>query len=105
MSMGTKTEREKMEIWLHDMFKDLFNKLDGLAHDVDYFDYVSPRIYQAAAIRYLVKGDDPEKDEIQIPGFATYYVKEAEGGKIRCYRAEMFGDMTPVFQRIAEKGL
>lgn len=68
-------------------------------------DYVSPRIYQAATIQYLVKGDDIEKDVIRIPGFATFFVKKFEDGKFRCYRAETFLDPSPVFQRIAEKGL
>ncbi|KAJ4256067.1 hypothetical protein NW762_009141 [Fusarium torreyae] len=86
------------------MFKNVFSKLDMMTHDVDYFDYVPPRVYQAATIRYLVKGDDPGKDVIQIPGFATFFVKKEDNGKIRCYRAETFLDPSAVFKRIAEKG-
>jgi hypothetical protein len=52
-----------------------------------------------------VKGDDSEKDVIQIPGFATFFVKSDDAGKLRCYRAETFLDPSPVFARIAEKGL
>ncbi|RSL74763.1 hypothetical protein CEP53_000078 [Fusarium sp. AF-6] len=85
------------------MFKESFAKLDMMTHDIVYFGI--PRIYQAAAIRYLVKGDDPEKDVIEIPGFATFFVRKGEDGKIRCYKAEIFLDPLPVFQRIAEKGL
>ncbi|KAH7268355.1 hypothetical protein B0J15DRAFT_545223 [Fusarium solani] len=81
------------------MFKETFAKLDMMTHDI------VPRVYQAATIRYLVKGDDPEKDVIEIPGFATFFVKKEEDGKIRCYKAEIFLDPLPVFQRIAEKGL
>ncbi|RMJ19474.1 hypothetical protein CDV36_000863 [Fusarium kuroshium] len=104
------------------MFKETFAKLDMMTHDIVYFgmflpcpllrrsilmgvDYVSPRLYQAATIRYLVKGDNPEKDVIEIPGFATFFVRKGEDGKIRCYKAEIFLDPLPVFQRIAEKGL
>ncbi|KAF4959254.1 hypothetical protein FSARC_10770 [Fusarium sarcochroum] len=86
------------------MFKNVFSKLDMMTHDVEYFDYVPPRIYQAATIRYLVKGDDPEKDVIQIPGFATFFVRKGDDGEIRCYRAETFLDPSPVFQRMVEKG-
>jgi hypothetical protein len=66
-------------------------------------DYVPPRIYQAATVRYLVKGDDPEKDVIKIPGFSSLSVTEGSGGKLRCYHAEIFLDASPVFLRIAEK--
>jgi hypothetical protein len=52
-----------------------------------------------------VKGDSAEKDVIEIPGFATFYVKSGEYGKLKCYRAETFLDPAAVFQRIAEKGL
>lgn len=73
--------------------------------DKQWTDYVPPRIYQAATIRYLVKGDDSAKDVIQIPGFATFFVKPGGDGSLRCYRAETFLDPSPVFQRMAEKGL
>ncbi|RSL99587.1 hypothetical protein CEP52_009653 [Fusarium oligoseptatum] len=85
------------------MFKETFAKLDMMTHDIVYFGI--PRVYQAATIRYLIKGDDPEKDVIEIPGFATFFVRKGEDGKIRCYKAEIFLDPLPVFQRIAEKGL
>ncbi|UPK92227.1 hypothetical protein LCI18_003162 [Fusarium solani-melongenae] len=85
------------------MFKETFTKLDMMTHDVVYFGI--PRVYQAATIRYLIKGDDPEKDVIEIPGFATFFVRKGGDGKIRCYKAEIFLDPLPVFQRISEKGL
>lgn len=66
---------------------------------------MSPRIYQAAKIQYLVKGDDAQKDIIEIPAFATFYVKYTEDGNLRCYRAETFLDPSAVFERIAEKEL
>lgn len=116
-------ERDAPDI-CHQMFKGVFSKLDMMTHDVEYFgmapskqgrvknatklkltDYVPPRIYQAARIRYLVKDDNPDKDVIEIPGFATFFVKSGEDGKLRCFRAETFLDPSPVFQRIAEKEL
>lgn len=76
-----------------------------LSTDKQWTDYVPPRIYQAATIRYVVKGDDPAKDVIRIPGFATFSVTLGDDGSLRCYRAETFLDPSPVFQRMAEKGL
>ncbi|KIL87135.1 hypothetical protein FAVG1_09689 [Fusarium avenaceum] len=90
---------------LRPMFKNVFANLDMMTHDIEYFDYVPPRIYQAATVRYLVKGDDPEKDIIQIPGFSSLSVKKGNDGKLRCYHAEIFLDASPVFQRIAEKAV
>ncbi|VUC28707.1 unnamed protein product [Clonostachys rosea] len=87
------------------MFKEVFKKLDLMEHEVLYFDVVGDRIYQAAKIRYLVKGDDPGQGVIEIPGFAVFNVEHGEGEKIRCYKAEIFLDPSPVFKRIAEKGL
>ncbi|CAH0054778.1 unnamed protein product [Clonostachys solani] len=87
------------------MFKEVFKKLDLMTHEVLYFDFVGDRIYQSAKIRYLVKGDNPDRDVIEIPGFAVFNVEHDEDGKLRCYKAETFLDPSPVFQRIAEKGL
>ncbi|CAG8123767.1 unnamed protein product [Penicillium salamii] len=84
------------------MFKTVLGQLDIMTHEVRYFDYVAPRIYQAATIRYLVKGDNHDTDEITIPGFAVFSVRE-DDGRIKCYRAETFLDPSAVFQRIAEK--
>jgi hypothetical protein len=72
-------------------------------HHIHYFDYVAPRIYQSATIRYLVKGDNEGTDEITIPEFAVFSVRADEEGQIRCYRAETFLDASMVFQRIVEK--
>ncbi|KAJ5674554.1 uncharacterized protein N7477_004488 [Penicillium maclennaniae] len=71
--------------------------------EIRYFDYVAPRIYQAATIRYLVKGDNPVTDEITIPGFAVFSVRKDDDGRVKCYRAETFLEPSAVFQRIAEK--
>jgi hypothetical protein len=83
------------------MFTTVLGQLDQMTHEIRYFDYVAPRIYQAATIRYRVKGDGLD-DEITIPGFAVFNVRE-EDGQVKCYRAETFLDPSAVFQRIAEK--
>ncbi|KAJ5301746.1 hypothetical protein PENANT_c002G11815 [Penicillium antarcticum] len=85
------------------MFKTVLGQLDMMTHEVRYFDYVAPRIYQAATIRYLVKGDSLNTDEITIPGFATFYIRQDDNGLVKCYRAETFLDPSAVFQRIAER--
>jgi hypothetical protein len=56
---------------LHQMFKTVLGQLDMMTHEICYFDYVTPRIYQAATIRYFVKGASLDTDEITIPGFAV----------------------------------
>ncbi|KAJ5213212.1 hypothetical protein N7449_000381 [Penicillium cf. viridicatum] len=85
------------------MFKTVLSQLDMMVHDIRYFDYVAPRIYQAATIRYLVKGDRPDTDEITIPGFAVFSVRKDDAGRVKCYRAETFLEPSAVFQRIVEK--
>jgi hypothetical protein len=84
------------------MFKTVLGQLGMMTHEIRYFDYVAPRIYQAATIRYLVKGDSLD-DEITIPGFAVFFVRKDDAGCVRCYRAETFLDASAVFRRIAEK--
>lgn len=68
-------------------------------------DVVESKIYQAATIRYLVKGDDPERDVIQIPGFAVFFLRQTDGERPKLFRAETYLNPTEVFARIAEKGL
>ncbi|KAJ5997219.1 hypothetical protein N7499_006474 [Penicillium canescens] len=85
------------------MFKTVLGQLGMMTHEIRYFDYVAPRIYQAATIRYLVKGDSLDTDEITIPGFAVFFVRKDDAGRVKCYRAETFLDPSAVFQRIAEK--
>lgn len=87
---------------VRDMFAQVFQQLDLMEHEVVYFDYVAPRIYQAARIRYRVKGDGPEQ-EIVVRGFATFYLREDENRDLKCYRAEVYIDPSQVFARIAEK--
>jgi hypothetical protein len=84
------------------MLKTVLGQLDQMTHEIRYFDYVAPRIYQAATIRYRVKGDSLGTDEIIIPGFAVFAVREDDNGRVKCYRAETFLDPSAVFQRIAE---
>ncbi|KAK7217482.1 hypothetical protein V2G26_005485 [Clonostachys chloroleuca] len=115
-------ERQQILAWLHERkfhsatplylgqvsgrcLKKFSKKLDLMTHEVLYFDFVGDQIYQAAKIRYLVKGDNPEEDVIEIPGFAVFNVKHGEDEKLRCYKAEIFLDPSPVFHRIAEKSL
>lgn len=85
------------------MFRNVLGELDAMTHEIRYFDYVAPCIYQAATIRYLVKGDNQNTDEITIPGFAVFSVRKDDAGQVKCYRAETFLDPSAVFQRIAEK--
>lgn len=84
------------------MFGQVFPQLDLMEHEIVYFDFVEPRIYQAARIRYRVKGDDASQD-ISIPGFGTFFMREAADGSLKCYRAEVYLDPSPVFARIAQK--
>jgi hypothetical protein len=109
------------------MFKVVFAKLDLMTHEVVYFgtvsfllewcwaipmtlwcgvsDVVGSKIYQSATIRYLVKGDDPERDVIEIPGFAVFFLQQKNGERPKLSRAETYLNPTEVFSRIAEKGL
>ncbi|KAI1621115.1 hypothetical protein EDD37DRAFT_653413 [Exophiala viscosa] len=87
---------------VRDMFAQVFLQLDLMEHEIVYFDYVAPRIYQAARIRYRVKGDMSEQ-EIVIQGFATFYLQEDEDKVLKCSRAEVYLDPSPLFARIAEK--
>jgi len=64
---------------------------------------VDEKIYQAARIRYLVKGDDPAKDIITIPGFAVFFVRAGKDGTKKLFRTETYLDPSPVFKRIGEK--
>jgi hypothetical protein len=84
------------------MFEQVFPQLDMMEHDILYFDFVEPRIYQATRIRYRVKGDDAAHD-IDIPGFGTFFVRDSADGFLKCYRAEIFLDPSPLFARLAEK--
>jgi hypothetical protein len=83
------------------MFQTVFPQLDLMEHKVEYFDFVPPKIYQAASIRYRVRGDYQSR-EIVIPGFAVFWVKE-DDGQLKMYRAETFLDPSEVFKRIGEK--
>ena len=44
------------------MFSQVFQQLDLMEHRIEYFDFVAPKIYQAAQIRYRVKGDEETDD-------------------------------------------
>ncbi|KAJ5917150.1 hypothetical protein N7466_010704 [Penicillium verhagenii] len=72
------------------MFKTVLGQLDMMTHEIRYFDFVAPRIYQAATIRYLVKGGNKDIDEITIPGFAVFAVRRDDTGRLKVYRAETF---------------
>lgn len=86
------------------MFTSVFKQLALMEHKIVYFDFVPPRIYQAAQIRYRVVGDpDDGSQDIEIPGFATFFVCEEADGQLKCYRAETFLDPSQVFARIAQK--
>lgn len=85
-----------------------FEKLESMTHEIVYFDSVpgssGQRIYQAADIRYVVKGDDPEKDEIRVPGMMSGLFT-IEDGKLKLENCEVYLDMSKVLARMAEKGL
>lgn len=88
-------------------FENAFQRLESMTHDIVYFDFVAgpeSKIYQAADIRYVVKGDDVEKDVIRIPAFFAGWLK-MEDGVLRIKRAEIYLDMSRVIGRMAEKGL
>lgn len=86
------------------MFTSVFQQLSLMEHKILYFDFVPPRIYQAAQIRYRVVGDPNDgSQDIEIPGFATFFVREGSDGRLKCYRAETFLDPSQVFARIAQK--
>jgi len=87
---------------VRDMFTQVFQQLDLMEHEIVYFNYVPPRIYQAARIRYRVKGDGPEH-EIVIQGFATFYLREDEKKNLKCYRAEAYLDPSQLFAKMTEK--
>ncbi|GAM91307.1 hypothetical protein ANO11243_093560 [Dothideomycetidae sp. 11243] len=84
------------------MLHGVLSCLEKMTHEVLYFDYVPPRLYQAAMIEYVVKGDDTATQTIRIPGFAVFWLVE-EGGVVKCSRAETFLDPGEVLGRIREK--
>ncbi|KAF4450302.1 hypothetical protein F53441_6585 [Fusarium austroafricanum] len=88
-----------------EMFKGIWAKFDGLEHDIIHVDYASPCIYHRCDVRYLVKGDDPAKQEIKVPALATMLMKRDDDESLKSYKMEVFIDPSPVFARIAEKGL
>ena len=73
-----------------------------MEHYVEYFDFVGQRIYQAARIKYRVKGDSPSgKNDVEIPGFAVFDLRE-EGARLICSRMETYIDTRPLEARMAE---
>ncbi|KAF2665803.1 hypothetical protein BT63DRAFT_428750 [Microthyrium microscopicum] len=88
------------------MYIKVFGNLDRLAHSVKHFDVVGDRILHAVTVRYVVKGDDPDKDVIEIGAFSECHLRRDEvDGKVKCARADIYVDPSPVFQRVAAKGL
>lgn len=86
-------------------FDKAFKALDLMHHDINYFDFVGPdKLYQGATIKYLVKGDDPDKDLIVIPAIQVAWLKEEEG-KLKMWRSEIYLDACQVFAKMSEKGL
>ncbi|KAK5939925.1 hypothetical protein PMZ80_007343 [Knufia obscura] len=82
-----------------------FKALDIMTHEIVYFDFVAPnKLYQAAKINYVVKGDDPEKDMITIPAMMSVWLEEQEG-KLMIRRNEIYLDASGLFGRMGEKGL
>jgi len=86
-------------------FDSAFNALDSMTHEIVYFDFVAPnKLYQAAKIQYVVKGDDSVKDVIAIPAMMTTWLVEEEG-RLMVKRNEIYLDASAVFGRMHEKGL
>lgn len=86
-------------------FDSAFKALEMMHHDIEYFDFVAPdHLYQAATIKYVVKGDDLERDMITITGLMSSWLVE-EDGKLKVKRNDIFLDASQVFGRMAEKGL
>lgn len=84
-----------------------FKNLDLMAHDIDYFDFVAgpqPKLYQAAKIRYVVRGDNTERDVIELPGMMVAWLG-VEGARLKMKRCEIFLDASKVFGRMIERGL
>ena len=96
-AIGRKTVQE--------FFNTAFNALDSMHHDIVYFDFVAPdKLYQAAKIEYVVKGDDRASQMITVPAMMTAWLREEDGG-LKMWRTEIFLDASGVFGRMAEKGL
>lgn len=86
-------------------FDTAFKALDSMHHEIVYFDLVAPnKLYQAATIKYVVKGDDPDKDLITIPAMMVATLVEADG-KLKFKRNEIYLDASALFGRMIEKGL
>lgn len=86
-------------------FDAAFKALDLMHHDIEYFDFVAPnRLYQVATIKYVVKGDDPDRNMFTIPAMMSVILVE-EDSKLKMKRNEIYLDATAVFGRMHEKGL
>lgn len=85
-------------------FNAAFNGLDLMTHDIVYFDFVAPnKLYQAATIRYLVKGDNPDRDMFTVPAMMTAWLEEQDG-RLKIRRNEIYLDASALFARMHEKG-
>ncbi|KAF1985302.1 hypothetical protein K402DRAFT_394997 [Aulographum hederae CBS 113979] len=82
-------------------FAGAFPKFSKMEHEIVYFDYLAPRIYQKAAIRYIIEGDS-EDQEIEIPGFGMFELKK-EMDEIKCCVAEVYLDPSPLAERVKEQ--
>lgn len=60
------------------------------------------RILQSCTVRYVLKGDDPEKDKVEIPAFSVTHMTR-EDGKLKGKAAEIYVDSSPVFARLQAK--
>ncbi|KAI5840881.1 hypothetical protein BZA05DRAFT_407259 [Tricharina praecox] len=88
------------------MFTQTFAALDSMEHEVVHFDIVpgTGRVYQAADITYVVKGD-PKREVFTVRGLAVCdwpEEAEGEGGVMRAQRMQIFLDPSAVFARMGE---
>jgi len=82
-----------------------FKALDMMTHEIVYFDFIAPnKLYQAATIKYVVKGDNQAEDMITIPAMMTAWLGEEEG-RLVVKRNEIYLDASQLFGRMAAKGL
>ncbi|KAK5943412.1 hypothetical protein PMZ80_004419 [Knufia obscura] len=87
------------------MFEMQYGALDGLTHEIPDFDFIAPdKLYQPALTRWLVKGDDPEKDWYTVQAMSTFWLRE-ENSKLKVRKAEIVIDVNAVTERMKAKGL
>ncbi|KIY47224.1 hypothetical protein FISHEDRAFT_45741 [Fistulina hepatica ATCC 64428] len=87
---------------IREAFTAQFAMLQSMKHTIVYFDIVGSTIYQAAQIKYVVKGDSEHK-VIDIPGFAVFHMDgDVFTQDSRMSLFEVYLDPSPLHQRFTE---